>query len=193
MVRLTRIYTKGGDKGTTSLVGGTRIDKGHLRVEAYGTVDETNAAVGLARAFGARERDRCPEATDRLDEELRRIQNLLFDVGGELAAREGDHLEGQPLVTKADVEWLEQLIDELNGELGPLDSFLLPGGGVVSASLHQARTVCRRAERTDQRLADEEPVGPFVAPFLNRLSDAFFVLSRWTSHRSGEREHLWRK
>lgn len=193
MVRRNRIYTRGGDGGTTSLVGGARIEKSHRRVEAYGTVDELNAAVGVVRALAARDRGRCPEAADRLEEELRRIQNLLFDLGGELAAREGEHLPGQPRIREDDVRQLEGLIDELNGELGELASFLLPGGGVVSAHLHQARTVCRRAERVVLGLAAEEPIGGLVVPFLNRLSDVFFVLSRWISQQSGEREYLWRE
>lgn len=193
MVRLTTIYTKGGDKGTTSLIGGQRVEKDHPRLDTYGTIDELNASVGLARAFVERQRADHPAVAKRVDDELRRIQNLLFDLGSDLATPIEKRWAGQPLVRREDVDYLEGLIDELNGELGPLDSFVLPGGGPVSAFLHQARTICRRAERRIYRLSRDEAIGEFVIPFVNRLSDTFFVMSRWVSKNLGEPEFLWRK
>lgn len=193
MVRLTKIYTRGGDKGTTSLVGGQRVEKDALRLETYGTIDEVNAAVGLARTFLEQRRADQPAVVERLDAELRRIQNLLFDLGSDLATPIGSRFPGQPLIELAEVERLEALIDELNAEMEPLDSFVLPGGGPVNGFLHQARTVCRRAERAIYRLSKQEPIGEPVLPFVNRLSDTFFVLSRWVTKKLGEREYLWRK
>lgn len=193
MVRLNRIYTRGGDKGTTALVGGRRVEKDALRLETYGTIDEVNAAVGLARTFLEQRRADQPAVVARLDAELRRIQNLLFDLGSDLATPIDQRFEGQPLIEPAEVGRLEQLIDELNAELEPLESFVLPGGGPVNGFLHQARTVCRRAERAIYRLSKQEPIGEPVLPFVNRLSDTFFVLSRWVAKKLGEREYLWRK
>jgi cob(I)alamin adenosyltransferase len=193
MVRLTKIYTRGGDKGTTSLVGGQRVEKDALRLETYGTIDEVNAAVGLARTFLEQRRADQPAVVERLDGELRRIQNLLFDLGSDLATPIESRFPGQPLIEPAEVERLEQLMDELNAEMEPLDSFVLPGGGPVNGFLHQARTVCRRAERAIYRLSKQEPIGEPVLPFVNRLSDTFFVLSRWVTKRLGEPEYLWRK
>lgn len=193
MVRLTKIYTRGGDKGTTALVGGRRVEKDALRLETYGTIDEVNAALGLARSFLEQRRAEHPEVVTRLDAELRRIQNLLFDLGSDLATPIEQRFEGQPVIHMEDVERLERLIDDLNAELAPLDSFVLPGGGPVNGFLHQARTVCRRAERAIYRLSKQETLGEPVLPFVNRLSDTFFVLSRWVSKKLGEREYLWRK
>lgn len=193
MVRLTTIYTRGGDKGTTALVGGARVEKDALRLETYGTIDEANAAVGLARAFLEPRRQDRPELVERLDAELRRIQNLLFDLGSDLATPIDARFPGQPVIVEENVVWLERLIDELNGELAPLDSFVLPGGGPVNGFLHQARTICRRAERSIYRLSKMEPIGEPILPFVNRLSDTFFVLSRWVAKELGEGEFLWRK
>ena len=192
MVRLTKIYTRTGDKGETRLVGGQKVPKDALRIEAYGTIDELNAVVGLARTFLSPSPAE-PASKARLEVWLRRLQNRLFDLGSDLATRIEDRWEGQPLIHSKDVKELEDLMDELNEELPPLDSFVLPGGGPVTAFLHQARTVCRRAERIVIRLAREEPVGEFVVPYVNRLSDALFVWSRWVTRRLDEPECLWEK
>jgi len=188
-IRITRVYTRTGDQGETSLVGGKRTPKDALRVAAYGTVDELNAIVGLARAFNRE----APEGTarDHLDAMLRTIQNELFDIGSELATpAEAAHAD--MLRVGADhVTALERLIDECQKDLAPLESFVLPGGGKVSAFLHQCRTVCRRAERIVVQLGREEDIGPWPLRYLNRLSDLFFVLSRWIGEHSGEAEYLW--
>jgi cob(I)alamin adenosyltransferase len=189
MVKINKVYTRKGDAGNTQLVGGRAIPKDHPRVEAFGTVDELNTVLGLVRGFnglkpaGARR--------DGLDRILQAIQQRLFDLGAQLATRPGDEYAGQVFVTAADVKWLETVIDALNGELPPLDSFVLPGGGPVTAFLHQARTVCRRCERLVVALSRDEPVGEQVLPYLNRLSDALFVFGRWAAANLGEAELLW--
>jgi cob(I)alamin adenosyltransferase len=188
MVRINRVYTRAGDKGKTSLVGGQRVDKDSLRIEAYGTVDELNAIVGLVREAN---RQGPREAAQRLEAILRRIQNELFNLGSDLATRIEDRRAGQPVIEARHVEALEREIDALNEGLPELRSFVLPGGGSVSATLHLARTVCRRAERICVRLAREEPIGAEVIPYLNRLSDAFFVFGRWAARARGEPEPLW--
>jgi cob(I)alamin adenosyltransferase len=190
-IRITRVYTRTGDKGDTALVGGKRVPKDALRIEAYGTVDELNSIVGLARAFNAE----APPAplVDRLEGILRRLQNELFDLGSELATPADSFYEGMFRVGDEDVKALEKLMDECQKDLEPLKSFILPGGGKVSAFLHQARTVCRRAERIVLRLGREEDLGPAPLRYLNRLSDLFFVLSRWVAKHSGEPEYLWER
>lgn len=190
MVRLTRIYTRTGDKGQTRLVGGQEVPKDSLRIESYGTVDELNAIIGLVRTFLDRS-DTPEEARDQLAKWLRELQNNLFDLGSDLATRPQDRWEGQPLIEAHHVTGLEATIDALNEELPSLRSFVLPGGDPVGAFLHQARTVCRRAERVTIALARDEEIGDQVIPYLNRLSDAFFVWSRWVARRRGEPEHLW--
>lgn len=180
MVRLTKIYTRGGDQGQTSLGDGTRVAKHELRVAAYGTVDEANAAIGLARLH-----------TETLaDAMLARIQNDLFDVGADLC-RPGDDADGASLrVQASQVTRLEEEIDALNAALLPLESFILPGGTPAAAHLHLARTVVRRAERLCTDLADEDAVNPVVIHYLNRLSDHLFVLSRHLNDR-GKADVLW--
>ena len=191
MVRLTKIYTRTGDGGTTRLVGGQEVAKDSLRIASYGTVDELNACVGLVRVELARS-DAVPgPAKETLAEWLEGVQQALFNLGSDLATRLEDRWEGQPLATQSDVDALETLIDTMNEELEPLKSFVLPGGGPVCATLHLARTVCRRAERHVVTLASEEPVGEQVVPYLNRLSDALFVASRWVAHRADQDETLW--
>ncbi len=190
MVRLTKIYTRTGDAGQTRLVGGQQVAKDSARIEAYGTVDELNAIVGLVRV-AVREAASLADERERLERWLHDTQQNLFDLGSDLATRAEDRWEGMPLVSAEDVTALEQLMDEMNEELEPLKSFVLPGGGPVSALLHHARTVCRRAERRTLTLAAEEPIGDQVIPYLNRLSDAFFVLSRWVGLKAGESEILW--
>lgn len=181
MVKLTRIYTKGGDKGTTSLGTGKRVAKHDLRVEAYGTVDETNAAIGLARLHTGGDADAA----------LARIQNDLFDLGADLCAPEGESSRERLRIADAQVERLEQEIDAMNEELAPLNSFVLPGGSAASAYLHLARTMARRAERDITRLAEQEPVNPAVIRYINRLSDHLFVLARYENDK-GAKDVLWK-
>jgi cob(I)alamin adenosyltransferase len=184
VVALNRIYTRTGDKGTTGLASGERRKKHDLRVEAYGTVDETNACVGLARLHTEGE----------VDAMLSRIQNELFDLGADLATPETEKpLPYEPLrILDAQVERLEREIDRLNEALSPLRSFVLPGGSPAAAALHLARTVCRRAERLVVALSDkpDETVSPAAIKYLNRLSDFLFVASRFVNDRGG-RDVLW--
>lgn len=191
-IRITRVYTRTGDKGETRLVGGKKVPKDVQRIEAYGTIDELNAIVGLARAFN-QERMEENEVCRKLDEILKRIQNELFDLGSELATPLEKYQEGMPRIGDAEVKALEALIDECQRELQPLQSFVLPGGGPVSAFLHQCRTVCRRAEREVLRLSREEEIGEGPLKYLNRLSDLFFVLARWVGKHFGEQESLWER
>src|SRR5262249_26246850 len=172
-------YTKGGDKGRTSLGNGRRVAKHDPRVEAYGTVDEANAAIGLARLHVA------PEA----DEMLGRIQNDLFDLGADLC--QPDQAPGALRIVEAQVERLEREIDGMNAALQPLESFILPGGLPAAAHLHLARTVARRAERAITALAEGSPVNPAAVRYINRLSDHLFVLSRYLNER-GAKDVLWR-
>ena len=183
MPRLDRIYTKTGDEGMTGLGGGRRVSKDAPRVAAYGTVDELNSTIGVALALGL---------VDRLATELATIQNELFDLGSDLCWPEDDERRGRiPTVQAKHVERLEHLIDDLNRGLGPLTNFLLPGGSPGAAQLHVARTVCRRAEREAITLRHEEPIGDLVLPYLNRLSDALFVMARFENHERGVSEPLW--
>jgi cob(I)alamin adenosyltransferase len=183
MVQLTRIYTRGGDSGETSLGDGARVPKQALRVEAYGTVDEANAAIGLARLHTADDPD--------CDAMLARIQNDLFDLGADLCSpEEGRRAAGALRIIAAQVVRLEAEIDRMNADLQPLESFILPGGTVAAAYLHLARTVTRRAERLVCALAAAEPVNPEAVKYLNRLSDHLFVLGRRLNG-NGERDVLW--
>jgi cob(I)alamin adenosyltransferase len=184
MPRLTKIYTKRGDSGQTSLGGGQRVPKDNLRVAVYGTVDELNSQIGLALAAGL---------CDRLAQLLPSIQNELFDLGSDLCFLEED--KGKfplPQIEARHVARLEALIDEMTAVVGPLENFILPGGSAGASHLHVARTVCRRAERETARLAREEGVGPYVLAYLNRLSDALFVMARYENHQQGTPEPLWR-
>ena len=190
-IRITRVYTRTGDTGETALVGGKRVPKDAARIEAYGTIDELNAIVGLARVFNAEAS--ATLARDRLEEILKRLQNELFDLGSELATPPDAVYDGMYRVGDDQVKSLEQLMDECQQDLEPLNSFILPGGGRVTAFLHQCRTVCRRAERIVLTLSREEDIGPGPLRYLNRLSDLFFVLSRWISKQSGETEYLWER
>ena len=191
-IRITRVYTRRGDRGDTDLVGGPRVAKDSARIEAYGTIDELNAQIGLARAENAAQTTRSP-ACRRLDDILRRLQSELFDLGGELATPAGKLRPGMFRVGAAEVTALEALMDGCQKDLAPLASFVLPGGGRVSAQLHVARTVCRRAEREVLRLMRVEDVGEWPLAYVNRLSDLLFVLSRWIGHHLGEREFLWER
>jgi cob(I)alamin adenosyltransferase len=189
MVRLTKIYTKAGDKGLTGLVGGQRVRKDSPRIDCYGTVDELSSCIGIART--ALEEPGAPAGAPELAAILRRIQNELFNLGSELATLPGDLHPQQPVVAARHVEALEHEIDAWNEHLPSLRSFVLPGGGMVAAYLHLARTVCRRAERLAVSLADAEPLGEQVIPYLNRLSDALFVMSRHAARLYGQPEPLW--
>lgn len=189
MVRLNRIYTKAGDGGDTRLVGGQKVRKDALRIEAYGTIDEVSACLGLART--ALISPVAPDGADALAAVLARIQNELFNLGSDLATLPEDRHPQQPLVEARHVIALEHDIDAWNESLPELRSFVLPGGGIVAAYLHLARTVCRRAERLIVRLRAAEPIGEHVLPYVNRLSDALFVMSRHASRIYGEPEPLW--
>jgi cob(I)alamin adenosyltransferase len=191
-IRITRVYTRRGDQGETDLVGGQRVPKDGPRITAYGTVDELNAALGVARAMHAAERPRRRVST-ALDDVLRRLQNELFDLGAELATPAEARVPGMFRLGAAEVTALETTLDRCQRDLAPLRSFVLPGGGAVSAQLHVARTVCRRAERDVLALMRHEDVGPWPLAYLNRLSDLLFVLSRWIGHHRGEREFLWER
>jgi len=191
-IRITRVYTRRGDGGDTDLVGGSRVAKDSGRIVAYGTVDELNAAIGVARATNAADRTRRAVRTE-LDTILRRLQNELFDLGAELATPPEGFVDGMFRVGAAEVTALETTLDRCQRDLTPLRSFVLPGGGPVSAALHVARTVCRRAERHVLVLMREEDLGPWPLAYLNRLSDLLFVLSRWIGHRLGEQEFLWQR
>jgi cob(I)alamin adenosyltransferase len=191
-VRITRVYTRAGDRGDTALVGGRRVPKDSPRIEAYGTIDELNSIVGLARAFNAEQKK--PSRKARwLDEVLRRLQNELFDLGSELATPAESFYEGMFRVGAEQVTALERLMDECQKELTPLKSFVLPGGGRVGGFLHQARTVCRRAERRVLELSRVEDIGEWPLKYVNRLSDLLFVLSRWVGKHLGETEYLWQR
>ena len=181
MVTLSRIYTRGGDKGETSLGDGSRVGKQDPRVAAYGTVDETNGVVGLARLHTQGEADAM----------LARIQNDLFDLGADLCTPEGGRKAvGALRIVDAQVDRLEREIDRMNAELEPLTSFILPGGTAASAHLHLARTVARRAERLICDLAEKEELNPVAIRYINRLSDHLFVLARWENGK-GARDVLW--
>ena len=191
-MRITKVYTRTGDAGKTRLAGGQQVWKDSLRVEAYGTVDELNASVGVVRVMNAGMAGRHEQA-EQLEQELRWVQNKLFDVGSLLATAPGQTFKNMPQVTGQDVTRLEKLIDRCQKNLEPLKEFILPGGGKVSGFLHQARTVCRRAERLCVRLSREEPVDPTIVKFVNRLSDTLFVLARWVAKTQGEPEFLWER
>jgi cob(I)alamin adenosyltransferase len=190
-IRITKVYTRQGDRGETRLVGGKRTSKDDPRIESYGTIDELNAVLGIVRAFN----DGRPASRvrQRLDLILRQIQNELFDLGSELASPPEAVWEGMIRIGAEQVQTLERTIDECQRDLPPLKSFILPGGGMIAAFLHQARTVCRRAEREIVRLRRRELVADESLRYVNRLSDLLFVLARWTAKHLGKREYLWEK
>ena len=192
MVRITKVYTRTGDKGETALVGGKRVPKDSPRIDAYGTIDELNSVLGLARAFNA-EKLHGGNAYQFLDTVLRQIQDELFDLGSELATPDDFSYDGMYRVGEDEVKELERIIDECQKELEPLKSFILPGGGRIAAYLHQSRTVCRRAEREILRLSRAEPLSEWPLKYVNRLSDLLFVLSRWIGKQTGEPEYLWQR
>jgi cob(I)alamin adenosyltransferase len=182
---INRVYTRNGDGGATRLVGGQSVQKDDLRIEGYGTIDELNAVVGAARLA-------CQSVQlEALAADLLRVQHALFNAGSILATLNEDQHPQQPRVGADDVTWLEARIDHYNEALPALRSFVLPGGNRANVDLHLARTVCRRAERICVRLAREVAVDPWVVPYLNRLSDAFFVWSRAAAVQAGVDEVLW--
>lgn len=195
-ISITRVYTRTGDRGETGLVGGARVPKDSPRIVAYGTLDELNAAVGLARVFNAERLASGGPVREHhawLDDVLRKIQNQIFDLGSELATPPPAAYEGMFRVGEAEVTELEQLMDRCQQDLAPLQSFVLPGGGRIQGFLHQARTVCRRAEREVLALSRVEPIGEWPLRYVNRLSDLFFVLGRWVGKHMGEPEYLWER
>jgi cob(I)alamin adenosyltransferase len=181
---LNRIYTKTGDQGQTHLAGGQRVSKDSPRIECYGTVDELNAFVGMAAISSE-------ESVPALASILRRVQHELFNLGSILATKPEDVRPQQARVTEGEVRQLEIEIDRMNADLAPLRSFVLPGGTRLNTELHVCRTICRRAERLAVSLARDEPIPPEAIQYLNRLSDAFFVWSRWVNHVLGVPEVLW--
>ncbi len=186
-MRIDRVYTRGGDKGETSLIGGERVRKSSMRIECYGTVDETNATVGLIiESLGP------SAAGPHLTPILRRVQNELFNLGAVLATADTDTRGKLPGIEQRHIDGLERDIDGVNDDLPPLKSFVLPGGGWPSAYCHLARTVCRRAERLVVGLAQAEDIGgDLPIQYLNRLSDALFVWGRWCALKDGQPEPLW--
>lgn len=187
---INRVYTRLGDKGETSLAGGQRLPKDDLRIEAYGTIDELNSFVGLARESALELSGDTPAFTELADI-LRRVQHELFNAGSVLATLPEDLHPRQARITAAESEQLEREIDRMNEHLEPLRSFVLPGGLRLNAELHVCRTVCRRAERICVSLAAGEKVDSEILKYLNRLSDAFFLWSRWASRKAGAPENLW--
>jgi len=177
-----KIYTRTGDDGTTGLLGAGRVPKHDARVEAYGSVDELNAALGVARAL---------DADRRLEDDLARVQSALFQLGAELATTDARMLETLSRLGDDDVAALERAIDRLDADLPPLTRFVLPGGSPLAAQLHLARTVCRRAERRVTALAAHEAVETRLVRWLNRLADLLFVMARWVNAREGRAETTW--
>jgi cob(I)alamin adenosyltransferase len=190
-IRLTKIYTRTGDQGLTALVGGERVPKESGRLEAYGTIDELNSIVGIVRTYVPGYQQKFGADFTWYSEMLRRIQNELFDVGSELATPDDAEYEGMHRIGEAEVKLLEQEMDRMQKDLQPLNSFTLPGGGVLNAFLHQARTVCRRAERVCWQLQRATPLNQRLLAYINRLSDHLFVQSRWVARRLDEPEYLW--
>lgn len=181
-----KIYTRTGDDGSTGLFGGDRIPKDHLRIEAYGTVDETNSTLGLVRAH----LDSTPEFS-LINSLLHTLQSELFVLGADLATP-NDAKVDVPRITQSQVDRLEETIDELQNQLPPLKHFILPGGAPSTAFLHLARTTCRRAERQTVRLSHQETINLYAITYLNRLSDLLFVLARWTNHLLSIDDEAWK-
>ena len=178
-----KIYTKTGDKGDTSLFGGGRVPKHHLRVEAYGTIDELNSAIGVARAA---------QPSKPGGEWLENVQNQLFHLGADLATPLDAKADWITRVTAADIAWLEENIDHMSRDLAPLRNFILPGGAPAAAQLQLARAICRRAERQIVALTANEAINEQALPYVNRLSDWLFTLARYENMKAGEAESKWR-
>lgn len=185
MVKLSKLYTKKGDDGKTGLVGGKRVDKDSLRVAAYGEIDELNAAIGMARTCADE------NSHDEISSALAKIQNTLFNLGAELATDPNDEWDGMVKIGETSVHDLEKQIDAHVAQVPELKSFVLPGGTMLNAYLHLARTICRRAERTIVTLSKQEKVRKESIMYVNRLSDYLFALSRYASHLANQKEYLW--
>jgi len=193
-MRINKVYTKTGDSGETGLVGGQRLHKCHPRIEAYGTVDELASMIGWARQELHLECKTLSESEMAfLDSILEFIGNKLFTLGGDLATKIEDRHPAMPVIVQNDINFLERVCDSYNAELPPLQDFILPGGSRTASALHMARTIARRAERTIVALSLEEETGGFPETYLNRLSDALFVLARWVNKRQGAAEVIWRR
>lgn len=177
-----KIYTKSGDAGETALFGGGRVAKHHLRVDAYGTIDELNSVLGVARAAGPSKQG---------DDWLERVQNQLFHLGADLATPLDAKADWITRVSEADVQWLETTIDRMSDQLAPLRNFILPGGTPAAAQLQVARAVCRRAERLIVALTQGDDIGDTILPYINRLSDWLFTLARYENLKAGESERKW--
>jgi len=177
-----KIYTRTGDDGTTALFSGGRVRKDHLRVEAYGTVDELNSVIGVARAH---------QPSAQVDTWLEKVQNQLFHLGADLATPLDADAKWVVRMDEETVKWLESTIDQMTSELEPLKNFILPGGSAAAAQIHVARTVCRRIERLIVGLQEQEAVGEFVPLYLNRLSDWLFTLARYENKQAGISESRW--
>lgn len=193
--RITKVYTKTGDQGTTGLVGGQRVSKAHIRIESYGTVDELSAILGEVRI---RLNDEKPEFHNPADAELlswhlEHIQHSLFVLGGDLATETEDRHPMMPTINLGHVEYMESVCDKFNECLPPLKDFILAGGSKTATALHHARTVCRRAERCVTSLSDLEEINETTLIYLNRLSDALFVLGRWVNFKMNQKEFIWRR
>jgi cob(I)alamin adenosyltransferase len=199
MPKHTRVYTRTGDDGTTGLVGGQRVKKTAPRIEAYGTIDELSATIGLARVALAdvlrtrpvQDLARAHAVAHELDAWLAWTQDALFNLGTDLATLPQDRWEGMPLITAGDAQALERAIDRADRDLEPLATFIHSGGSMPGAFLHLARTICRRAERLLVALREDEGISDDVVRYVNRLSDALFVWSRWINHALDQPEHLW--
>ncbi|MGA3038630.1 MAG: cob(I)yrinic acid a,c-diamide adenosyltransferase [Vulcanimicrobiaceae bacterium] len=198
MPRLTKIYTRTGDEGMTALVGGLRVKKNAMRIETYGTADELSSAIGIARAelaeirrSRALDEAKAIDVAAQLDAWLAWTQDVLFNLGSELATPPGKAREGMPSIRADDAGALERAIDHAQKDLEPLPNFIHPGGSLAAAHLHLARTIARRLERMLITLSETEEVGPDVRRYVNRLSDALFVWARWINHALGVAEPLW--
>jgi len=190
-MRISKVYTRTGDAGKTRLAGGQEVWKDSLRVDAYGTVDELNSMIGIVR-MSMKKADH-PKTSVALENVLQWTQHKLFDLGGILATAPGKTFPNMPVIGATDVVYLEEKIDECQKDLAPLKEFILPGGGEISACLHLARTICRRAERLCVKLSREEKIDLLLIQFLNRLSDALFVFARWVAQAREEPEFLWER
>ena len=179
-----KIYTKTGDQGQTSLIGGTRVTKNHLRLEAYGSLDELNSHIGAART------QLCP-STQPIDELLLQIQTELFNLGSQLACPDAEISKKLPDISTTFVTQLEVWMDAKEAQLPPLQNFILPGGSLCAAHLHIARTVCRRAERSMMALHQDHPLPALYLELINRLSDVFFIMARWVNFQQGLKDELW--
>jgi len=188
-IRINKVYTRNGDHGKTSLIGGIKVDKDDLRIDAYGTIDELNSVLGLCISEINKIENK--NNTDKTLKIFTRIQNELFNLGSSLSRLDIDKKSNFPSIKRVNIIKLENEIDQYNVNLPELTSFVLPGGSSINALLHLARTICRRSERICVSLTKRTKIDENVIPYLNRLSDLFFVLSRWFSHKMQRAENLW--